>query len=80
MEALAADGVATLDLWGVAEPGDATADPSWAGFSEFKRHFRGMPLAHPGTWDLVVSPMWNAVRNRLERARHIRTSRGTSVE
>lgn len=72
MEALAADGVATLDLWGVAEPGDEGADPSWAGFSEFKRHFRGAPLAHPGTWDLVVSPMWNSVRNGLERVRDAR--------
>lgn len=75
MEALAADGVATIDLWGVAEPGDATADPSWAGFSEFKRHFKGMPLAHPGTWDLVVSPFWNAVRNGLERVRDARPAR-----
>ncbi len=72
MDALAADGVATLDLWGVAEPGDEHADPSWAGFSEFKRHFRGVPLAHPGTWDLVVSPAWDAVRNGLERVRDVR--------
>lgn len=75
MDALAADGVATLDLWGVAEPGDETADPTWAGFSEFKRHFRGVPLAHPGTWDLVVSPAWNAVRNTLERVRDARAAR-----
>ncbi|HEY5628703.1 MAG TPA: peptidoglycan bridge formation glycyltransferase FemA/FemB family protein [Candidatus Limnocylindrales bacterium] len=74
MDALAADGVATLDLWGVAEPGDEGADPSWAGFSEFKRHFRGEPLAHPGTWDLVVSPAWNAVRTGLERVRDARAS------
>ncbi len=77
MDALAGDGVATLDLWGVAEPGDETADPSWAGFSEFKRHFRGTPLAHPGTWDLVVSPTWNTVRNALERVRDARKGRGS---
>ncbi len=80
MDALAADGVATLDLWGVAEPGDEGADPSWAGFSEFKRHFRGAPLAHPGTWDLVVSPTWNAVRNGLERVRDARKARGSGAE
>jgi peptidoglycan pentaglycine glycine transferase (the first glycine) len=74
MDELAADGVATLDLWGVAEPGDEGADPSWAGFSEFKRHFRGTPLAHPGTWDLVVSPAWNAVRTGLERVRDARST------
>ena len=67
MEALAADGRESLDLWGVAEAGDASADPAWAGFSLFKRGFGGVPLRHPGTFDLVLSPAWHAVRDLRER-------------
>jgi lipid II:glycine glycyltransferase (peptidoglycan interpeptide bridge formation enzyme) len=69
IEALVADGRETLDLWGVAEPGDASADPGWAGFSLFKRGFGGAPLRHPGTFDLVLSPGWYALRDLRERLR-----------
>lgn len=72
MDGLAADGVRTIDLWGVVESGEPDADPSWAGFSEFKRHFKGRSLAHPGTFDLVISPPWDAVRTLAERARGAR--------
>jgi lipid II:glycine glycyltransferase (peptidoglycan interpeptide bridge formation enzyme) len=67
MAALAADGVRTLDLWGVAEPDDPNADPSWAGFSLFKRRFGGTPLRHPGTFDLVVDRPLYLVRDARER-------------
>ncbi len=70
VEALAADGRETLDLWGVVEPGDAPAEPGWAGFSLFKRGFGGSPLRHPGTFDLVLSPAWYALRDLRERLRH----------
>ena len=70
IEALAADGRETLDLWGVVEPGDAPSDPGWAGFSLFKRGFGGLPLRHPGTFDLVLSPAWYALRDLRERLRH----------
>jgi len=69
IEALVADGRETLDLWGVAEPGDPSADQGWAGFSLFKRGFGGAPLRHPGTFDLVLSPWWYALRDVLERLR-----------
>lgn len=69
MRALAADGVRTLDLWGVVEPDDPDADASWAGFSAFKRQFGGVPLRHPGTYDLVISPFWNTLRDLRERLR-----------
>ncbi len=69
MRALAEDGVRTLDLWGVVEPGDPDADASWAGFSAFKRQFGGVPLRHPGTYDLVISPAWNTIRDLRERLR-----------
>jgi lipid II:glycine glycyltransferase (peptidoglycan interpeptide bridge formation enzyme) len=69
MRALAEDGVRTLDLWGVVEPGDPDADASWAGFSAFKRQFGGVPLRHPGTYDLVISPAWNMIRDLRERLR-----------
>jgi lipid II:glycine glycyltransferase (peptidoglycan interpeptide bridge formation enzyme) len=66
-EEVAAAGAQSLDLWGVAEPGDTTADPSWAGFSEFKRAFGGEPLEHPGTFDLVISEKWYRLRDLRER-------------
>jgi lipid II:glycine glycyltransferase (peptidoglycan interpeptide bridge formation enzyme) len=68
MAALAADRVRTLDLWGVAEPGDETP-AEWAGFSAFKRRFGGRPVRHPGTFDLVTGRGWFAVRDIRERAR-----------
>lgn len=66
MEALATDGVRTLDLWGVAEPDDGAPD-SWSGFSAFKRRFGGRPVRHPGTFDLVVDRFWYTVRDWRER-------------
>ena len=68
MEALAADGARTLDLWGVAESDDAAPD-SWSGFSAFKRRFGGTPLRHPGTFDLVIDRFWDTIRNLRERGR-----------
>jgi lipid II:glycine glycyltransferase (peptidoglycan interpeptide bridge formation enzyme) len=68
MEALAADGVKTLDLWGVAES-DEAAPESWAGFSAFKRRFGGTPVRHPGTFDLVVDRFWYKIRDVRERTR-----------
>ena len=76
MEGLAADGVREIDLWGVVESDAEDGDPSWAGFSEFKRHFKGRPLAHPGTYDLVVARGWDALRARLEGLRSMAGRRG----
>jgi peptidoglycan pentaglycine glycine transferase (the first glycine) len=72
MEALAGAGARSLDLWGVREPDDDTVDPAWEGFSLFKRRFGGRPLRHPGTFDLVVDPLWHAVRELRERLRDAR--------
>jgi peptidoglycan pentaglycine glycine transferase (the first glycine) len=70
--ALIADGIESLDLWGVAEAGDVSADPEWAGFSLFKRGFGGERLTHPGAMDMVISPTWYRLRDWRER----RASRG----
>lgn len=64
---MASDGVRSLDLWGVVEPDDPTADPAWEGFSAFKRTFGGTPLRHPGTFDLVVDHWWHAARETRRR-------------
>ncbi len=74
LRTLASDGVRSVDLWGVIEPGDATADPSWEGFSAFKRTFGGTPLRHPGLFDLVTEPIWYRVR-QARRATLDRLSR-----
>jgi lipid II:glycine glycyltransferase (peptidoglycan interpeptide bridge formation enzyme) len=67
MAALAANGVRTLDMWGVAEPDDPTTDPAWAGFSLFKRRFGGTALRHAGTYDLVIDRPLYLVRDARER-------------
>jgi len=67
MVALAEDAATTLDLWGVAEADDAAADDAWAGFSSFKRKFDGQPLRHPGTFELVIDPVWYRLRALRER-------------
>jgi peptidoglycan pentaglycine glycine transferase (the first glycine) len=67
--ALRETGTATLDLWGVREPDDDSVDPSWEGFSLFKRRFGGTPLRHPGTFDVVIDPAWNRLRDLRERLR-----------
>ena len=64
-------GTSTLDLWGVREPDDESVDASWEGFSMFKRRFGGVPLRHPGTFDMVVDPTWNRIRDMRERLRGI---------
>lgn len=62
-------GTASLDLWGVRERDDDTVDVSWEGFSLFKRRFGGTPLRHPGTFDIVIDPAWNRIRDLRERLR-----------
>ncbi len=62
IDALAADGCRSLDLWGVTESGDTQADPGAAGYSRFKRKFGGASLHHPGLFDLVIDPFWYRAR------------------
>jgi lipid II:glycine glycyltransferase (peptidoglycan interpeptide bridge formation enzyme) len=73
LRTLAADGCTTVDMWGVVEPEDMTSDPAWRGFSDFKRTFGGLPLRHPGLFDLVTDRLWYGVRGlrgRLLRDRN----------
>ncbi|MEX1294589.1 MAG: GNAT family N-acetyltransferase [Candidatus Limnocylindrales bacterium] len=67
--ALRESGTASLDLWGVREPDDDSVDHAWEGFSVFKRRFGGAPLRHPGTFDVVIDPTWNRIRDWRERLR-----------
>jgi lipid II:glycine glycyltransferase (peptidoglycan interpeptide bridge formation enzyme) len=69
MEALASDGATTLDLWGVIEVDEEAAHPDAAGYSRFKRKFGGRPIRHPGTFDLVIDPLWYRLRDARERLR-----------
>ena len=66
-DALAEDGVRTLDLWGVDDPDDPRQEPSWAGFGAFKRRFGGVDVRHPGTFDLVVDRGFWLIRDLRER-------------
>jgi lipid II:glycine glycyltransferase (peptidoglycan interpeptide bridge formation enzyme) len=67
LKALQTDGARSADMWGVVEPDDDQADPSWKGFSDFKRTFGGTPLRHPGLFDLVTDRFWFRLRSLRER-------------
>jgi lipid II:glycine glycyltransferase (peptidoglycan interpeptide bridge formation enzyme) len=69
LRTLAADGCSSVDMWGVVEPDDPDADPAWKGFSDFKRTFGGIPLRHPGLYDLVTDPFWYRLRTAVSRIR-----------
>ncbi len=62
-------GTSSLDLWGVRERDDQSVDAAWEGFSVFKRRFGGSALRHPGTFDIVIDPAWNRIRDLRERLR-----------
>ncbi|CAN5620265.1 hypothetical protein BH23CHL8_BH23CHL8_31060 [soil metagenome] len=62
-------GTRSFDLWGVREPDDPGTDAAWEGFSLFKRRFGGRPIRHSGTFDLVVDPFWNRLRDLREQVR-----------
>jgi len=69
LKSLAAHGCRSVDMWGVVEPDDTDADPAWRGFSDFKRTFGGVPLRHPGLYDLVTDRLWYRVRELRSRVR-----------
>ena len=54
MQHAKAQGIRTLDLWGVSE-----SKPEWRGVSDFKKSFGGALLTYPGTWDLPLRPFWH---------------------
>jgi lipid II:glycine glycyltransferase (peptidoglycan interpeptide bridge formation enzyme) len=65
-------GTRSFDLWGVRERDDPTVNVAWEGFSLFKRRFGGMPVRHPGTFDLVIDPFWHTIRDVRERLMDLR--------
>jgi len=73
LRTLAADGCSSVDMWGVVEPDDTTADPAWRGFSDFKRTFGGLPLRHPGLFDLVTDRFWYGLRSVATRLSALRS-------
>lgn len=50
-------GALVFDMWGVAFTGEKRAR-DWDGFSEFKKGYGGSLVTFPGSYDLVVSPLW----------------------
>jgi lipid II:glycine glycyltransferase (peptidoglycan interpeptide bridge formation enzyme) len=74
MAELAAGGVRSLDLWGVAETADTALGPGLAGVSAFKHKFGGLPLRHPGSFESVVDGPMYGLRRLGEMARRLRRS------
>jgi peptidoglycan pentaglycine glycine transferase (the first glycine) len=53
--------------------GGVSSDPAhaWAGISRFKRGFGGFEVRYPGTFDLVLSPLWYNVYRNGRKLRNI---------
>lgn len=49
-------GLETFDLYGIT-PDTDEQNPSWAGFTKFKKSFGGKDIAYGGTWDLPLKPL-----------------------
>lgn len=65
-----ARGLSSLDLCGVNEKDDPTADPRWEGLSSFKRGFGGVPVRHPPVATLELRPGVERLRIAARWARH----------
>lgn len=62
-------GFKEYDFGGVA-PEDEPAHP-WAGISRFKKGFGGKEVVYPGSYDLVVSPVWYNVYKLAKKFRSL---------
>lgn len=51
-----AKGLKNFDFWGIA-PENAQATHPWAGFTSFKKTFKGYEVDHAGTYDIVINPV-----------------------
>ena len=49
-------GLKTFDFWGIA-PERAPKNHPWAGFTNFKKTFKGEEYDHAGTYDIVIKPL-----------------------
>ena len=49
-------GLKTFDFWGIAPEGAPKSHP-WAGFTNFKKTFKGYEFDHAGTYDIVLKPV-----------------------
>jgi uncharacterized protein (DUF2237 family) len=78
--ACVARGALSLDLCGVNEKDDPTADPRWEGLSSFKRGFGGLSVRHPPVATVVLRPGIERLRaaGQWARARAARM-RGVAV-
>ena len=45
----------TFDFWGIAPEGAPSTHP-WAGFTNFKKTFKGEEFDHAGTYDIIMKP------------------------
>lgn len=48
-------GLSTFDFWGVAPEGAPSSHP-WAGFTAFKKTFKGREQAYAGDYDIILNP------------------------
>ncbi len=62
-------GYTYYDFWGLA-PADGS-QPSWEGFTRFKRGFNGQEIVHPGAFDFIYNDSWYTFYQRLRKARKI---------
>ena len=64
-------GLKTFDFWGIA-PDGAPKDHPWAGFTNFKKTFKGYQKNHAGTYDIVIKPFKYRLFNLLRKINKLR--------
>ncbi|MFH0873299.1 MAG: peptidoglycan bridge formation glycyltransferase FemA/FemB family protein [Candidatus Komeilibacteria bacterium] len=58
-----------FDFWGLA-PSDGS-QPSWDGFTRFKRGFNGIEISHPGAFDFIYNDSWYTFYQRVRKVRRL---------
>ena len=59
-------GLKNFDFWGIAPEGAPKNHP-WAGFTNFKKTFKGKEVRHAGTYDIVLEPTRYRLYKTLRR-------------
>ncbi len=65
-------GLAYYDFGGISS--DIKSPASWAGITRFKKSFGGFEVKYPGSFDLVLSPVWYNVYKNARLLRKILTT------
>ena len=64
------EGKKYFDFWGIA-PENAPKNHPWAGFTNFKKTFKGYEVKHAGTYDIILNPTKYKIYTIIRRINRI---------